>query len=244
MMKGIMNNELGIRILKIILLYSLFFIPYSISAQTVDLLWQGNTYVSPFYKGKSLWSRQSQIVFMAIPNGLGNRDSLVYRWIKNGTVLGSLSGPGKNTLTLTDTVLSRAQTIRVEIVAEDDYESSILAQALVRLTPVSPMVAVYENNPIYGFLFQKEVSGNYRLKGEEVTFAAFPLFFTALDRTDPRLGYEWQTVGTQESSSSVTYRAPEGLAGSSQVSLRVSSATKIMQGSSKSFLVQFGNENE
>src|SRR3990167_742525 len=104
---------------RIIFLSTIYFLLTTVVlAQSVDILWQGDTYTPPFYKGKSLWSNQSRITFVAIPQGLGNPASLNYKWTKNGTVLGNINGIGKNTLSFTDSILSRPQTIRVDILSE------------------------------------------------------------------------------------------------------------------------------
>ncbi len=225
-------------------IYYLLSTPTPAHAQEVDLLWQGETYVSPFYNGRSLWSKQSKITLVAIPSGLGNQANLAYRWIKNGTVLGSLSGVGKNTLTYIDTVLSRPQVFRVEVLAVDDYDSPILAEAFITLAPINPTLFVYESHPLYGFMFHREVGSSYQFKEKETTFTAFPFFFSAVSRASDELSYQWQTNGTSEVKNSVTYRTPEEGAGSSQIQVRVSNAKKIMQSANKSFLVEFGqNEN-
>lgn len=215
-----------------------FAIPLISGAQSIDLVWQAEGYTPPFYKGQALWSNQSRIRFLAIPHGLGNPTSLNYKWTKNGTVLGSLSGPGKNTLLHSDNILSRQQTVRVDIVSPDQ---EVLASASVFVSPILPIVAVYENNPLYGFMFHREVSGGHELKESEVTFTAFPLYFSIRDRADDALGYEWRTnTGEVETGTSITYRTLGGARGSSQTSVRISNSEKIVQDAQKSFLIKFG----
>ena len=209
-------------------------------AQEVDILWQGETYTPPFYKGRALWSSQSRITFLAIPHGagIGNPANLTYRWTQNGTVLGNINGIGKNTLSFTDSVLSKPQTIKIDVLSGQD---TVLASASVIVTPIFPMLAIYENNPLYGFMFHRETSGVHELQDKEVTFTAFPLFFSALNRNDNRTSYAWLTNigGEAETKNSVTYRAPDDTAGSSQVEVRASSKDKILQSANKSFLIQF-----
>lgn len=212
-------------------------------AQEVDILWQGEAYVSPFYKGKTLWSSQSKITFLAIPRGTGtgNSASLNYKWTKNGTVLGNISGVGKNTLTFTDSILSKPQTIEIDVLSGQNI---VLASASVTLAPILPMLAIYENNPLYGFMFHRETSGTHELQNREVTFTAFPLFFSALNRTDNRINYEWRTNigGGAETGNSVTYRTPDNTTGSSQIEARASNEDKILQSSGKNFLIRFENK--
>ncbi len=226
-----------------ILIFGFFSPLLTTLAQEVDLLWQGETYTPPFYLGRSLWAKQSEITFLAVPIGLGNPQALAYRWLRNGTVLGSLSGTGKNSLTLTDSVLSKPQTIKVEVLRYDDYEEPVLASKSITLTPVTPSLTVYENNPLYGFLFDNEISGTYLLKEAEVTFGAFPFFFSASDHGQSNLNYKWQTnTGGVETRESVTYRAPEDAAGSASINLTLTRPDKILQSAQSNFLIQFGDE--
>lgn len=223
--------------------FLLFTIYYLLStpayAQSVDLLWQGETYVSPFYNGRTLWSSQSRITFLAIAHSLGNPSNLNYKWTKNGTVLGNINGVGKNTLSFVDSILSRPQTIKIDVLSGQDV---MLASASVTVTPISPTLTIYENNPLYGFMFHRETSKTFLLQEKEVTFTAFPLFFSTSNRNDNRVNYEWRTNigGEAETRNSVTYRAPDDVAGTSQVEVSASNKDKILQSSSKNFLIQFG----
>ena len=220
----------------------LVLIPLSeLSAQSVDLLYQGNGYTAPLYKGASLWPKQGLMTVLAVPQGLGNPATLDYIWIKNGTVLGGeggASGVGKNSLKFSDTLFSKPVTIRVEIVSAND---ELLAENTLVLTPQDPFVAVYENHPLYGFMFHREVSGIFNLEDKEVTFDAFPFFFDTASRLSQSLSYRWSTnIGESQSGPSVTYRTPEEGGGSSSVSITVAAPEKILPAVSESFLVQFG----
>lgn len=224
--------------------FILFTIYYLLStsalAQSVDLLWQADTYTSPFYKGRALWSNQSRITLTAVPHGLGSSANLIYKWTRNGTVLGNISGRGQNTIAFTDSVLSRPQTFKVDILSNDEIVLTSMSSTFI---PTSPNLVIYENNPLYGFMFHREMSGTRQLEEREITFTAFPFFFSASNRMDDALGYEWRTnTGGVETKNSVTYRTPEDAAGVSRVSIRAFNQDKIMQDTNKSFLVQFGNQ--
>src|SRR5262245_18430252 len=82
---------------------------------TVDLLWQGEVYTPPFYLGRALWSGQSRLTVVAVPHvGSSAANSLVYRWTRDGEVLGNASGVGKRTLSFNDSVLSKATQIQLD----------------------------------------------------------------------------------------------------------------------------------
>lgn len=209
-------------------------------AQSVDLLWQGDGYVPPFYQGRTLWSKQTKIALVAIPNGLGNSANLNYKWTKTGTVLGNASGIGRSSLLFIDNILSKPQLFKVEIIDGDEI---VVASASIKVSPNSPSLLVYEDNPLYGFMFHKEVKGAYQMKEKEATFAAFPFFFGIQDRAESAVEYGWRAnAGETEARSSVTYRAPDDASGSAEVSVSATHKEKITQDARKSFLIQFGNE--
>jgi len=217
----------------------------TLSAGEVDLLWQGETYVPPFYKGRKLWTKQSQITLVAIPHIIlsnGERidiKSLIYRWTKDETVLGNSSGVGKNSLKLFDSILSLPQTIQVDILTD---KNTVVASASINLVPQTVSVLIYEDNPLYGFLFNKEVGSNFILKSKEVSFVAFPFFFSVTNKNAPSLVYTWNNRSVvSETSNRVTFRAPDNTTGTSKISIGIQNENKILQTSTKNFIVKFGN---
>ena len=219
-----------------------FLLPVPLFAQTIDLIWQGEGYAPPFYQGRTLWSRQGAITLVAIPHGLGNPATLNYKWTRSGTVLGNLNGVGVNSLSYMDSVLSRTQVITVEIISDQE---ELLASASVTIAPTSPLLTIYENSPLYGFLVHKEVPGTYEFKEKEVTFTAFPLFFSAPNRDSSALSYSWRANNSPAGTGhSATYRVPDDASGTSAVSIRTSHTKNLIQEAEKGFLVQFGEQNE
>src|SRR3989344_9700476 len=57
----------------------------------VDLVWESDGFVPPFYKGKALFSHQNKITIIALPHILSTSGveigakNLIYTWKKNGT---------------------------------------------------------------------------------------------------------------------------------------------------------------
>lgn len=214
-------------------------IPFcSLSAQSVDLIWQGQTYTPPFYDGRALWSNQSFVTVMAIPQGLGNPQGLIYRWVKDGTVLGNITGVGRNSIMFEDTIFSKPQRVQVEII---DVEENILATSSVVLTPIKAELLIYEDNPLYGYIFNQEIGGSFSLSEDEISFSAFPLFTTPVAREGNGLSYRWTSGSSApETSHTVTYRIPEEGAGSAYVSLRFENTSKILFPLTREFLIEFG----
>ncbi len=213
----------------------------------VDLLWQGKSYTPPFFKGRALWSNQGQIILFAVPHtsspdGTPLKSSeLIYRWSKDGTVISNSSGTGKNSIILTDSVLSLPQTITVEVLSD---ANTIVGSKSIRLASIAPSVLIYEDSPLYGPLFNREVGDKFILSSQEVSFSAFPLFFSTLSKSESNISYSWGTNSASEQPGSrITFRAPETGSGSSNISLKIDNVSKLLQSTQRSFLVQFGNTN-
>jgi hypothetical protein len=216
---------------------------------SVDLLWQGRGYTPPFYKGRTAWTNQGQITFYAVASVLGssgtkvNPSNLVYRWSKDGTVLGASSGAGKSIITLSDSVLSLPENISVDIMTD---QSTVVATQSINLTPFAPSVLVYEDNPLYGILFNNEAGGGMSVSNQqEFSFVALPLFFSSMNKDASNVGYSWSTNNTagNQTTSMVTYRSPNQNSGSSNISVQINSKTSLLQTANKSFIVNFSGQS-
>lgn len=209
----------------------------------VDLIWEANTFTPPFYEGLPLWSNESSITLTAIPNLPNiNPNSIIYRWSKNGTILGSLSGVNKNSLSFKDTVLSPPVKVTIDLFLENG--SSPIGSATVLLKPTPPKLLIFENNPLYGFMMNKTIRNTFTIREDEVTFSAVPLFSTVSKRTAAAFDYTWLTnTGENRSGNSVTYRAPDGASGSASVTIRAIDSKIIAQPKEVSFLIKFNEQN-
>ncbi len=205
----------------------------------VDLLWQGGGYTPPFYEGRTLWGRQTRISFFAIPHVSGSTSNLIYRWSLDGVVVDTSSGVGKSSFSVYDSVLGLTRTVTVDVMSSSD---TVLASASIDISATNPSLLVYENSPLYGYVFEREAGNIATLRGKEVTFASFPYFFGTQKHASQGISYQWLVNGTNaETGSEVTYRTPDA-SGRSAISLHAENPTQYLQTADKSFLVQFSNE--
>lgn len=223
----------------------------SIKPAEVDLIWQTEGFVPPFYKGKALFSHQNIITFIALPHMTGpngveiGAKNLVYKWIKNGTVIETASGFGKNIYTFIGPLISRPLNIEVEVTSPTGNGVGI-AETVV--SPIEPSVVFYKKNPLYGIEFQKAFLGTVELKGsKEVVVLGVPFFFGVLSANAPELSYNWSINGSSVDSNTVTntrvFRQIEGTSGTSNISLRIENRNKILQSASSNFNLMFGDTN-
>jgi hypothetical protein len=145
---------------------------FTLNPASVDLVWEANSYVPPFYKGKALFSYQSSFKIVATPNFIRNgklipAEKLVYEWSNNNSAYQNQSGYGKNVLILNGSVLGREEEIDLLVT---DPNSNLVANGFINLRPTEPEIVFYQNDPYYGQIFDNTSSNIFDLKKEEIQF--------------------------------------------------------------------------
>jgi len=220
----------------------LFFTP-----SDVALLWEADTYTPPFYNGKALFSNQSGLTIVAVPEFVmrdGRRldaNTLIYTWKEDGKIRGSLSGYGQRTFRVTGSVLGRRIKISVFVTTQD---GRMQAEEVITVTPSEPVVAIYENSPLYGVLYNKALGGTFSMGDKETSFSAVPYFFSrGLQEQD--LEFNWSVNGTpagNKQSDSITLRNDEGTAGQSRLGLEVLNTGNSFQRALKNISILFNSQ--
>ncbi len=201
----------------------------------VDLLWEADSYVPPFYRGKRLASSGSPVRVEAIPrlvreNGaLMPTSDIIFTWRKNDAIVASASGRGKSSATFQGPELFGADTITVEAATRDD---TMIAAASVLVRSTEPFVTLYQNHPLFGTLYHRSIPAEFNFSDSESTFVASPFFASARSADDPRLRYAWRVNRTliaadPESPSRITLGA-EGSDGVARVELSLTHATDYL----------------
>ena len=117
-----------------------------------------------------------------------------------------------------------------------------IAKKFVTVEPVSPEVLIYENNPLQGILYNRDVGSQYKLSNQEITFRAAPYYFSTKDIFS--FTFDWLINGAKVSApekDEMTLRVEDDSAGSSRISIQVKNPKKIFQNSKKEFLINYGN---
>lgn len=233
--RATINKELGGTISK----------SFTIAPADVDLVWQADTYSPPFYKGKSLFTRQSTITLNAIPNFVNLNtgqtipsSSLVYEWKYNGDVLPNSSGQGRDRLEITGDIIARPISITVTVSA---IGSDLQARTSLTINTFDPEIVLYENNPIYGVMFEKALSGSFMINRNEMEISAVPYSFSAENRDDDTLTYKWllngQTIQTYGNRKDLVFRKTTESTGKANISITTNNEDKFLQTANTSFSV-------
>ncbi len=217
----------------------------TITPTSIDLLYESDTYVPPFYAGRSLPSAGSTLRVQALvhfvrPDGSEVKPSdITYTWRRDGRVLGSVSGRGRDTLSTDAPYLYGSSVIALDA---ESVDGSFHGNASVTVRSVEPVLRLYQDHPLFGLRLDQAVASTSRFVEREMTFAAIPFFGAFRTPTDPSLSYEWTVDGSHVDSSAaapheLTLGAPEG--GSAALAVDVSQGSNIFFGASGRWRIIF-----
>ncbi|MEK7100055.1 MAG: hypothetical protein AAB883_02875, partial [Patescibacteria group bacterium] len=148
----------------------------------IALIIEPSTTAHPFYQGGTPVGSEGRLRIVALPDirtTTGARvapENLIYTWKVDDRLLEAQSGIGKSVLTATAPVRYRDTTVTLTVASAD---SSYVAQAQTTVSPIDPVVRIYQNDPLLGPLFDHALSGTLPMEGEEETYRAVPYFFSS-----------------------------------------------------------------
>lgn len=220
----------------------------SITPAEVSLVWEPVAYAPPFYKGKRLYTYESPIRVIAIPEIVENgrrlaSDELVFKWKENYKLIQSASGSGKDTITVRNSVPLKPIVVSVEI---STLNNSITATGDISAEPDQPQILFYENSPLYGILWNRALTSPFALAQKEIAVLATPYFFGVQNAADPKLQYTWTLNGAPVSPTTekniLTLRQESEQTGTALLGLRVANTKGIFQFSDGSLSIELGKK--
>jgi hypothetical protein len=215
----------------------------TLNPSNLELIWEAETYTPPFFKGKALFTREARVKVIAIPHILRNgsevsADNLVYKWTKNGEVLGDINGYGKSFITIQGTIIGRD--LEIEVEATDSITGNTAYGSTIIRTQ-DPTVLLYKKDPLYGLISQKALTGKEILQGKEIELIASPYFFSVQNPYE--LSYIWringQNLNDNDNSPTKIFRKVGDVFGVSDITVDVSHTVKALQGANKSIRIDF-----
>ncbi len=207
----------------------------AVSANVV-LVWEAETYVPPFYKGKALLPDGADVRIMAFPPAnLGDASALSYTWKVDGEVIDTASGVGRSFFIQRSDVFGGSKLIVVEV----SRGGTKVGTGVARVPLVKPSVALFSSLPLTGILFG---GGLDAPQGDEVTLEAYPLFFSVDTKSNPNLTYDWSINGEHVSnplgnSGRLTLRKDAG--GAAHVGLSLQNEVRVLETTSGSIDIVF-----
>lgn len=214
----------------------------------VDFIIEPMSYTMPFYKGKPFLIGEGVVKIVAIPDIIieGVRiqtKDLTFKWSKDDSVLGLNSGKGKNYVVINSAIPVRDININLQVL---DDNGVILAEKSKTIILNSPKILFYENNPLYGILYNKAINDSYFLgTREELKITAKPFSFSFSKDTSEEASFLWYVndnyVAPVGKNNEITLRQTvTGQKGVVFVSLDLNNINKINQYTSGGFNLEFG----
>lgn len=213
----------------------------------LDLLVDSDSYIPPFYRGRPRASAGTNLRVEAVPlfrraGTLIPASSLTYTWRRNDVVLGNISGPGRSTAIIPVEHLFGTDTISVEVQSADGVLSRTSS---VSLSAYEPVLALYENHPLYGVLYHRALGTSAFIPGTEMTFAAVPFFAQATSLHDPALDFAWHVntaaVPTNSANPNEITINAENSSGIALIQLEVTHATNYSLEAKRGWNVTFSS---
>ncbi len=201
----------------------------------VDLLWEGDSYVPPFYRGRALPTAGGSVLLYAIPrfqrpgsSSTVPADELIYTWRNDNRIMESVSGLGKSMVLLNGPTLFGSNTFSVEIRTAN---RELRGFASVRISSAEPVPVLYENHPVFGVLYHRALASGTSIPEVEVTLSVAPYFAPVQNPDSNLLLYEWRVnnvivANSLTRPSSITLNA-DGTDGRARIELALTHATNF-----------------
>lgn len=163
----------------------------------VDLLYDADSYVPPFFRGRALPSEGTMVRLEAVPHlffrgtEVAQKD-LTYTWYRNGGRIANVSGRGRYAVSIPAPVLFSTDTVSVEVTSDDGLLSG---GASVRIPSADPVLDLYEDNPLFGVMYHRAFPAEGSVPDTQATFTAIPYFADALNLVDKSLQWSWSVNG-------------------------------------------------
>jgi hypothetical protein len=120
-------------------------------------------------------------------------------------------------------------------------EGSVVAENSVRIKINEPKILFYEESPLEGPLYQRELGSAFSLNKPELILRAEPYFFSK--RALPILSYEWlmnnKKVATPQKPNLLNLAAPSGQKGTSIIALALENIKNVLERANKIIQVNF-----
>ena len=191
----------------------------------------------PFYLGGPLLASEGRVRLVALPDfrtttgAAISPSALVYTWKNGDQILQDASGIGKSTLSAVAPDQYRDTTITLTVATQDQ---SIVGESSVAISPVDPIVRIYQNDPLLGPLFNQALPATFTITDSERTFRAVPYYFSE----SPTLAWQVNGVASQ-SGQDITVRPSGSGVGSALLSI-AANAVDYPQNAAAQLSVTFG----
>lgn len=215
--------------------------------QDMTVLWEAaDAYVPPFYQGKKLLPREGIIKAVAIPNFKSSNGTNfrspngVYRWSRNGNVVGEATGYGKDFFAFKNNKIRSSE--QVTVTASDTSGDHEATQS-VTVSTYQPKILFYEKNSKTG-ITSPFAKSSLKLTGSSAIITAEPFFFSTPQGNPNNLSFEWTmnsspiTLADASKQNTLTLQRPNET-GSATLGLALKNPSSLFQTTSGALSILF-----
>jgi hypothetical protein len=211
-----------------------------LSSSNIDILWEAvDTYVPPFYKGKTLIPVEGNIKIVAIPNSK-NSAGFAYAWKQDNKNKSSASGYEKNSYSYKNTYLEKDNTVEVSV---SDLFGNNIGTNKITITPGIPKILFYEKDYVFGTNWNRSISNYFTVKEGGLSLIAEPYFFSQKNLSSAFLSFDWSLGGqktpTPKQKNTISIKPEIGKSGNSTIKLVINNISTLFQTTEKELNVNF-----
>ncbi len=216
----------------------------TIKTGSVEIILESEGYSHPFYKSKIPYTYQNKVRLIAMPHiskdGKNELDpkTLVYSWKSDGKYIENGQGYGKQYVEIRGSEIPKPLNVSVEVYNREQTDSTF---GSINIEPTDPSLSFYENDALYGILYNKSLNGRVPLNNSEMKIIAIPFGFNSIKNS-----YAWSINNIQQNdlieNRSITVRVKGDVDGSSNINLDVRNTDNILQGARSGFTVYFSKK--
>lgn len=221
---------------------------FTFTPSRVNLVWEADTTVPPFYRGKALYSGGASYKVVAFPTVYANgsrvaQSALSYQWQHRGEAVPEQSGLGRFVFTNTGDQLQPSEDVAVEVY----YGTRKVGRGELSIPAIDPLVLFYERDPLRGVIYETALPSRLSLVAKEITVQAEPFFFSTASRQSGLVPFSWTlndepTTGPDSARGIITLRQSGNGAGSATLGLSMqnSDPDQFVQATQSSLYIEFG----
>ena len=221
----------------------------SITPTALDILWEADTYVPPFYKGKALPSSQSLVRVIPFPsfsgkNGYYNSKNLIYSWKAGYFGNSNDSGYGKNTFIYKAGYTYNTNQIETTV---STLDTNISVNKKTKIYVSNPKIIFYENKPLEGVRFENALNDTFNFLNNELTVRAVPYYFALPGFDNSTALFSWTMDGKKleidpDDKMEYTFGKPKQGNGSFLLGLTLDNVGYDLQTASKNITISYSNQ--
>jgi hypothetical protein len=212
----------------------------TISPSDIDLLWEANnSYVPPFYKGKTLLATEGKVKVVAIPS-TQNLAGFNYKWKQDNKNQQDSSGYEKNYYTYRNSFLEDNNTVEVAV---SDLFGNNIGINKISIIPGIPKIIFYGKDQNLGIKWENAIGDGFTINRDGDTLVAEPYFFSSEDLNSGNLTFDWSLNGEKtlipNLKNTFSLKPEDNKSGNAIIKIVINNTKTLFQSMSKEINVNF-----